>query len=38
MTYCVHGEPQAAAALQKAIKDHLRWPCDVARDGEKVSV
>jgi metallo-beta-lactamase family protein len=38
MTYCVHGEPQAAAALKKAIEEHLRWPCEVARDGEKVSV
>jgi metallo-beta-lactamase family protein len=38
MTYCVHGEPQAAAALQKAIEEQLRWPCRVARDTEKVSI
>ena len=38
MTYCVHGEPQAAAALQKVIYEQLRWPCQAARDGEKVSV
>jgi metallo-beta-lactamase family protein len=38
MTYCVHGEPQAAAALRDAISEHLRWPCEVARDGQKVSV
>jgi metallo-beta-lactamase family protein len=38
MTYCVHGEPQAAVALKKAIEEQLAWPCEVARDTEKVSV
>ncbi len=38
MTYCVHGEPQAAVALQKAIEEQLRWPCEVAADGQNVSV
>ena len=38
MTYCVHGEPQAAAALQKAIEEQLRWPCRVAADTERVSI
>lgn len=38
MTYCVHGEPQAAVALKNAIEEQLRWPCEVARDAERVSV
>ena len=38
MTYCVHGEPPAALALKTAIEEQLHWPCEVARDGEKVTV
>jgi metallo-beta-lactamase family protein len=37
-TYCVHGEPQAAAALQKEITARLSWRCAVAGDGEQVTV
>ncbi|HEU5194709.1 MAG TPA: MBL fold metallo-hydrolase [Methylomirabilota bacterium] len=33
MTFCVHGEPQAAAALRDAIRTQLGWPCEVAEDG-----
>ena len=33
MTFCVHGEPQAAAALREAIRAQLGWPCEVAEDG-----
>ena len=29
---------EAAGALKKAIEEQLGWPCDVARDGEKVTV
>ena len=32
-TFCVHGEPAAAAALRDAIKAELHWPCEVAGDG-----
>jgi len=38
MTYCVHGEPQAAEALREAIATRLGWPCAVAVDGERVTV
>jgi hypothetical protein len=33
VTWCVHGEPPAAAALRDAIRARLRWECDVAADG-----
>jgi len=32
-TFCVHGEPSAAAALREAIEAQLHWPCEVAADG-----
>jgi metallo-beta-lactamase family protein len=32
-TFCVHGEPDAAAALRDAIKAQLHWLCEVAADG-----
>jgi metallo-beta-lactamase family protein len=38
MTYCVHGEPQAASALREAIATRLGWPCAVAVDAERVTV
>jgi metallo-beta-lactamase family protein len=33
VTWCVHGEPPAAAALRDAIRARLGWECDVAADG-----
>jgi metallo-beta-lactamase family protein len=33
MTWCVHGEPDAAAALREAVATRLGWPCEVAADG-----
>jgi metallo-beta-lactamase family protein len=38
MTYAVHGEPAAAAALRDAVAAELRWPCAVAADGARVTV
>ncbi|HEV8474192.1 MAG TPA: MBL fold metallo-hydrolase [Methylomirabilota bacterium] len=38
MTYCVHGEPQAAAALRDEIVKRPGWKCEVAADGQKVAV
>lgn len=38
MTYLVHGEPEAAAALRRAIAAKLRWPCTVAADGQRVDL
>ena len=38
ITYIVHGEPQAAAALQEAIVGTLGWRAEVARDGQRVTV
>ncbi len=38
MTYCVHGEPPAAAALKEAIVAQLGWPCEVARDSQQVAI
>jgi metallo-beta-lactamase family protein len=38
MTWCVHGEPAAAAALSDAIGRELGWPSAVARDGARVEV
>jgi metallo-beta-lactamase family protein len=38
MTYCVHGEPQAAAALRDQIVTRPGWKCEVAADGQKVAV
>jgi metallo-beta-lactamase family protein len=38
MTYCVHGEPEAAGALRDAIATDLRWPAAVAADGQTVHV
>jgi len=37
-TFCVHGEPDAAAALRDAIKGQLGWPCEVAADGATTAV
>lgn len=38
MTWVVHGEPEAAQALERAIAVELGWPVRVARDGERVSL
>ena len=38
MTYVVHGEADAAAALRDAITSRLGWPVAVAEDGQRVSL
>ena len=38
MTYAVHGEPEAAAALVLTVTRTLGWPARVARDGERIEV
>lgn len=38
MTWVVHGEPRAAAALQEAIEAKLGWPARVAADGQEVTL
>jgi metallo-beta-lactamase family protein len=37
-TYVVHGEPDAAAALQALIVSELKWRAVVAQDGQRVSL
>ncbi len=38
MTYIVHGEPDAAAALRQAITGDLGWQAAVAEDGQRVAL
>jgi len=38
MTYIVHGEPDAAAALREVVASELRWPVAVAEDGQRVTL
>jgi metallo-beta-lactamase family protein len=38
MTYCVHGEPAAAAALRAAIERELGWRCAVAADRQQIDI
>ena len=38
ITYIVHGEPEAAAALREAVVGTLGWRAEVARDGQRVTV
>jgi len=38
MTYCVHGEPAAAAALRDAIERQLGWRCAVAADRQRIEL
>ena len=38
ITYVVHGEPDAAGALQEAIASRLGWPAAVAGDGQRVTL
>ncbi|MDH3446261.1 MAG: MBL fold metallo-hydrolase, partial [Deltaproteobacteria bacterium] len=37
-TYIVHGEPAAAAALAQLIREQLRWPVEIAKLNQKVSL
>jgi metallo-beta-lactamase family protein len=37
-TYIVHGEPDAATALQELITTRLKWRAFVAQDGQRVSL
>ncbi len=37
-TYIVHGEPDAAAALQARIASQLKWRAVVAQDGQRVDL
>jgi metallo-beta-lactamase family protein len=37
-TYIVHGEPDAAAALQALIASKLKWRAIVAQDGQRVDL
>jgi metallo-beta-lactamase family protein len=37
-TYIVHGEPEAAAALQAVIASRLKWRAVVAQDGQRVAL
>ena len=38
VTYLVHGEPAAAAALADAIRARYGWSVEIARDGETVAL
>lgn len=38
VTYLVHGEPAAAAALADAIRTRYRWTVEIARDDETVAL
>jgi len=38
VTYLVHGEPAAAAALADAIRARYGWKVEIARDGETVAL
>jgi metallo-beta-lactamase family protein len=38
LTYLVHGEPAASAALQAAVVDRLGWRAVVPSPGERVSL
>ena len=38
MTWTVHGEPAAAAALRERITGDLGWPCAVAADGQQTEI
>ncbi|HXI19882.1 MAG TPA: MBL fold metallo-hydrolase RNA specificity domain-containing protein, partial [Gemmatimonadales bacterium] len=37
-TYLVHGEPQAAEAFAKTIRERLAWAVETARDCEEVGL
>ena len=38
VTYLVHGEPEAAAALADAIRARYGWSVEIARDGETAAL
>jgi large conductance mechanosensitive channel protein len=38
VTYLVHGEPDAATALQALIASQLKWRAVVAQDGQRVNI
>jgi metallo-beta-lactamase family protein len=38
MTYIIHGEPDAASALQALITSRLKWRAEIAQDGQRVSL
>jgi metallo-beta-lactamase family protein len=38
MTYIVHGEPAAAAALADVIRARLKWKVEVAKYQQKVAL
>jgi metallo-beta-lactamase family protein len=37
-TYIVHGEPAAASALAEVIRGRLKWPVEIAKFNQKVSL
>ena len=37
-TYIVHGEPAAASALADVIGERLKWPVEIAKFNQKVSL
>lgn len=38
MTYIVHGEPAGATALAQVIREQLRWPVEIAKYQQKVTL
>jgi metallo-beta-lactamase family protein len=38
MTYIVHGEPAAANGLAEVIRERLKWPVEIAKFSQKVSL
>jgi len=38
ITYIVHGEPPAAAALAETIRGQLKWQVEIARYQQKVAL
>jgi metallo-beta-lactamase family protein len=37
-TYIVHGEPAAASALAEVIRERLKWPVEIAKFNQKVTL
>ena len=38
MTYIVHGEPAAANGLAEVIRERLKWPVEIAKFNQKMSL
>ncbi|HEV8724645.1 MAG TPA: MBL fold metallo-hydrolase RNA specificity domain-containing protein [Candidatus Binatia bacterium] len=38
MTYIVHGEPPAAAALAEVIRARLKWKVEIAKHQQRVTL